>query len=334
MSRDNTDDFDLEEFRVASEREADWVKESDASPSSVQARDRFADYEASRAGASRRRGAKSPSAPRREDGGKTNIPILVLIVLLACGVIFAGWKLASIFLNYHRDRSAYNDIASRAVFTVQGLETDKPDVIAPTGQTQERFVSEVPLVIDWEVLRAENEDIVGWIYCPDTVVNYPVVQTTDNEFYLTHGFDKASNTSGAIFTDTNAVLGVTQCNYIVYGHNMKDGSMFGTFRKYVDTSYYDEHPTLYLLTPQQNYRIDLICAHMVKATIDNYPGYFSTLADYQTYLNEITSSAFWVNAEAVTTDYQLITMSTCSTTAAAGFEDARLQLQGMLVPIR
>ena len=274
---------------------------------------------------------------RRGRGGSRTAVLMVLIAVLVLGMAFAGWRLASIFLNYRRDRSAYEQLADRAIValaepeerTGQSADTAQTDPAARTGT---RVTSEVPLTVDWEYLRSINSHIAAWLYCPDTVVNYPVVQVDDMEFYLTHGFDGNPNTSGALFADSNSVLGITQSNYIIFGHNMKDDSMFGTFKYYVEKSYYDAHPVMYLLTPNGNYRIDLLCAHLSEATYDHFPGYFSTDADLMSYIGEITSDSFWVNYDAVGTEHQLVTLTTCTT--AAGYEDARFVVNGVLVPIQ
>jgi sortase B len=298
---------------------------------------RAADYEASR------RTSSAPPRKKVEPGEpayrpsrrrrKTNAPLIAVIVLLVLGMGFAAYQLGSIFLNYHRDRSAYNDLASMAISSLAEAEEEGSDVVTETPEPgQETVVSEVPISVDWDYLESINSDVVGWLYCPDTVINYPVVQTNDHQFYLTHGFDGESNTSGTLFADMNSVEGIVQSNYIIYGHNMKDDSMFGSFQEYSSQSYFEQHPTLYYLTPYGNYRIDLFCAHIVEATDDNYPGYFSSTADYQSYLNKVTSSAFWVNYDVISTDYQLLTMSTC--TSAAGYSDPRLLVQGMMVPIQ
>ena len=266
-------------------------------------------------------------------GGGTNKWLIILIVALGLGMIFAAWRLSSFLLNYHRDRSAYNELASSATtILAQPTEQTEEAEVVSGSVTGGRVVSELPLSVDWEYLRGLNSDIVGWLYCPDTIINYPVVQSEDHEFYLTHGFDKNPNTSGALFADRNSVLGIEQSNYIIYGHNMKDESMFGTFKNYVNQSYYEQHPTLYYLTPNGSYRIDLICAHVVESTYDNFPGYFSNLGDYQSYINQIASEAFWINYDLITTEYQLMTLSTC--TSAAGYDDARFVVHGMMVPIQ
>lgn len=263
-------------------------------------------------------------------------PVLILILLLIGGMIFAAWQLGSIFLNYSRDRSAYEDLANSAISGMAEAEDTTISASTPDPNTrpdlEDPQVSEIPFTVDWEYLASINSDIVGWLYCPNTVINYPVVQSSDHDFYLDHGFDGQSNTTGTLFADRDSVSGIVQSNFIIYGHNMKDESMFGTFKYYADESYYEAHPTLYYLTPDQCYRIDLICAHIVEATNENFPGYFASIDDYNTYLSRITSSAFWVNTDAVTTEHQLLTMSTC--TSASGYRDPRLLVQGMMVPIQ
>lgn len=291
---------------------------------------------------------QKPSRPARSHTGepayrqsgkkrrrKTNTPVLILIVLLVAGMGFAVWQLGSIFLGYSRDRSAYNDLAAAALSEMAEKEdtSRQPEGSEPLPETPDTPVeSEIPFSVDWEYLRSINSDIVGWLYCPDTVINYPVVQSQDHDYYLDHGFDKASNTTGTLFADRASVSGITQSNFIIYGHNMKDESMFGTFKHYVDASYYNEHPILYYMTPNGSYRIELISAHTVEATADNFPTYFSSTSAQQEYLNRITSSAYWVNYDAVTTDYQIITMSTC--TSSSSHSDPRFLVHGIMIPIQ
>ena len=274
--------------------------------------------------ASRGRGRKSSASA----------PMIIILVLLIGGMIFAAWQLGSIFLNYRRDRSAYQELAKNAISGLAEAEDPAAALFTPdpNARPEEVTASEIPFTVDWDYLASINSDIVGWLYCPDTVINYPVVQSSNHDFYLNHGFDGSSNTTGTLFVDRDSVPGIVQSNMIIYGHNMKDESMFGTFKHYVDRSYYEAHPTLYYLTPNQCYRIDLICAHIVEATNENFPGYFSSLSDYNSYLGRITTSAFWVNSAAVTTEYQLLTMSTC--TSSSGYSDPRLLVQGMMIPIQ
>ena len=272
--------------------------------------------------------------PRRRRGSRTqNILLIVLVVVLVAGVLVAGGKLGSALLNYRRDRTAYNDLADEALSGLaEPNATTSPDQqVDPNAGQQTQ--SEAPFAVNWDYLRSVNSDVVGWIYCASTQINYPVVQTFDNEFYLHRDFtSQQPNTSGTLFVDPNATLGVTYSNYIIYGHNMKDGSMFAAIEDYVAQSYYDEHPVMYYLTPTQNYRIDLIAGRIVESTLDNYPGYFSNDQEFSNYLNDITSHSFFGTHAGVNTGYQLVTMSTCD--YSGNYNDPRFLLQGMLVPIQ
>ena len=289
---------------------------------------RSMDYEPYRAG-----GDDEPvySGQRR----RSSAPLIILIVILVIGMLFAAWQLGTIFLNYHRDRAAYNDLAGNAISALAEAETKDDDgeeaEEAEDEENDKPVVSQVPIQVDWAYLQSVNSDVVGWLYCPGTVINYPVVQTNNNDFYLKHGFDQQSNTSGTLFADKDSVAGIVQSNFIIYGHNMKDNSMFGSVAKYVDKSYYEENPVMYYLTPNGNYRVDLIGCHIVESTAENYPLYFSSITDYQNYLDRISPSFFWINKEAMSTDYQLMSLSTCSYTS--GYSDPRLLVHGVMVPI-
>ncbi len=283
-----------------------------------------------RSGRSYEEQARARSYNSRRRRQKRNIPLIILAVVLAVGMVIAGWQLISILLNYQRDRSAYNDLASNAISALAETE-DETDSSQDATNGEESDDTFVPIVVDWEYLESINTDVIGWLYCPDTVINYPVVQASDNEYYLKRGFNQESNTSGTLFADVSSVMGINMCNFIVYGHNMKDGSMLGTIEGYVDQSYYEEHPIMYYLTPTETYRIDLIAAHIVESTLDNYPGYFDSTADYQAYLNQITSSSLFSTNATVSTDYQLITLSTCD--YSSSYNDPRFLLHGLLVPL-
>lgn len=270
--------------------------------------------------------------PRRRRGG-TGL-LIGLIVLLVLGMAFAGYQLGSIFMNYRRDRSAYSELASNAISELPVRTAAPEDAGAQAGSGRdvaEITVSQVPISVDWDYLRSVNSDVVGWLYCPGTIINYPVVQNPDNEYYLKHGFDRQSNVSGAIFADAGSVIGSPSSNLVIYGHNMKDKSMFGSFQAYVSESYCDENPSLYLLTPDRNYRIDLFGTHIKEGTVDNFPTFFGSTEAYQSYLDSVTSSFYWIKRDVINTNYQLVTLTTC--TSASGYSDARLLIHGVLIPI-
>lgn len=350
MDRDNRDDFDFSRDwlrDMMDDEPAPAPQKTARTPASNTAgrheRTPAEDYEAYASARRSRPRTERPVPDNFDDledvlAGKrrknTSVPLLIFVVVLVLGMLFAAWQLGSILLNYHRDRSAYNDLASNAI---SALAESDPDAAQMQGTQMEaadvRVVSEVPIEVDWSYLRSINDSVIGWLYCPtNTVINYPVVQSSDPEFYLTHGFDKEPNTSGTLVADIDSVSGVTLSNLIIHGHNMKDNSMFGSFQSYVDRSFYEENPIFYYLTPSANYRIELFACHMVEATSDNFPVYFSNADSYLSYVNSISSSCYWFRQDKVNTDYQMVTLSTCS--SGEGYDDARLLLHGIMIPVQ
>ena len=105
--------------------------------------------------------------------------------------------------------------------------------------------------IDFAELRKINEDIVAWIQIPGIDVDYPVVHGEDNEYYLHHTFQKEANKAGSIFLPYRNRADFTEQRVIIYGHNMKDGSMFGNLKKYQDNAFRKESGTAYLYLPEK-----------------------------------------------------------------------------------
>ena len=260
---------------------------------------------------------------------KQSLPLIILVVVLVFGVLFAGGKLLGIMLDYRRDRSAYDELAENALSGMAEPDAT-PDPNAQAGSGDSGVTA--PSSVNWDYLRSVNSDVIGYIYCPGTTINYPVVQTTDNDFYLHRSFwDKQENVSGTLFADSVCNIGSQYNNFIIYGHNMKDGSMFASLQKYVDATYYEQHPTIYFYTPQGDYRVELIAAHITESSMTNYPYYFNDDYDYQVYLNELTSHSFFATHTAVSTSYQLMTLSTCD--YSGGYNDPRFLVHGLMIPV-
>lgn len=117
---------------------------------------------------------------------------------------------------------------------------------AQTGQEEdiEQSVQERVMLTKFSALYAENEDIVGWLSVPGTVIDYPVMQCKDNEYYLRHNFYGEEDRYGCLFVKDIADVDTPGTNFIIYGHNMKDGFMFGDLDKYGKISFYQTHTSL------------------------------------------------------------------------------------------
>lgn len=121
-------------------------------------------------------------------------------------------------------------------------QSSKGRYLSPTRKTAIKPVSETaPIKVDFERLQEENKDIIAWLYCPDTEINYPVVQSKDNEYYLRRLLDGTWNIAGTLFMDYRNAADCSDLHTIIYGHNMKNNTMFGSLPKYSKQEYYEEH---------------------------------------------------------------------------------------------
>ena len=219
-----------------------------------------------------------------------------------------------------------------SVFQIVKITYDNKTAEKENTELQQRFVKkvakrqddktvQVPIRIDFEALQTENNDIVGWIYCPDTPINYPVVKGKDNNQYLRADLKGKYLVTGTIFVDyRNGNIGADS-NYILYGHNMKNSTMFGTLVKYKEQAYYNAHPIMYYLTPNGNYLIELFAGTVVKDDSDIYQ-----LTPQQATVEDLKAKSTFVSAFTTDITDSIITLSTCS----YDFNNARYVLLGRL----
>ncbi|MBQ4290824.1 MAG: class B sortase [Clostridia bacterium] len=121
-----------------------------------------------------------------------------------------------------------------------------------------------PISVNFDVLKQLNENAIGWLYQAGTPINYPVLQGKDNAYYLDHSFDGKYNVYGCLFLDFRNSAGFSDNASIIYGHEAKNGSMFGSLSGYKTQEYYDAHKTMYLFTPEGNYRIRIFAGCIVQ----------------------------------------------------------------------
>ena len=122
--------------------------------------------------------------------------------------------------------------------------------------------------INWKKLKRINKDIVAWIKVPGTKVSYPIVQGKDNSTYLHRTFHKKYNPSGCIFLDYKCKKDFMSDNNVIYGHHMRDGSMFATFVKYKNRSFWKKHQKIILYLPKETRTLKVIAARANKP--ENY----------------------------------------------------------------
>ena len=235
----------------------------------------------------------------------------VITVCLIGIILVSGYKIGKTMWEYQVAKSAYTNISEK---------TAKVDPKQFTG------------VVDWKTLKKVNPDVQGWLYQKGTVINYPVVQGTDNDTYLHTRFDKQWSGGGTLFVDCRMEKDFRGFNSIIYGHHMKDGSMFRSIRGYTkEDGYYDKHKTLELATPHGNYHLVVFSAFITKATDEDTYKMTYDEAEKQAYIDrawERSELPLTKDSVDVTKNDRLVTLSTC----AYDYEEARYIVMCKMVP--
>jgi len=236
--------------------------------------------------------------------------LIVLCVILVGVFLYSGYRIISTIMGYKQAEKTYTEVANQFATVVASptpvpVESDKPQ-----GDGIDPEVS--PLNIDFAGLRAQSTDYVGWIYSPNTAINYPIAYTDDNFYYLDHIPGEIQNANGTIFIDCRNASDFSDQNTCIYGHNMNDGSMFASLRNYRDADYYPEHPVIYLSTPDFNYRLDLIAGFITEPTSFAYANNFDSPDQFMGHIELIKDlSTFKSDVEVKETD-KIVTLSTCT----------------------
>lgn len=251
--------------------------------------------------------------------------LLTAALLVAIGVFcYAAFNLYHIYTEYKKGSDEYNKIAEMAVTERDPDEDDLVEMAGPDGQKLA-----VPMKVDFASLRSVNEDVIGWIYVEALDgVSYPVVKGSDNSTYLHMTYEKNYNFAGTIFIDYENSADFNDCNTLVYGHNMKNGSMFGQLKNFSkDDSAYGKSKYFWIFTPEKNYRYEIISAYTTAVNSDTYTLFKGPGQEFQDYLNKIVGySEIRTTPGDMTIDDKIVTLSTCT-----GNESTRYVVQGKRV---
>ena len=228
------------------------------------------------------------------------------IVFVLCLIVFVGS--AGILLNYFltgmREQSSLEDLAK--------LKTEREDMKTDKGTVIGKYVD----------LYEANSDIIGWITVDGTKIDYPVMQTQDDpEFYLRRNFQKEHATAGVPFMDASSDIFVPTSNFLIYGHNMKNGTMFHDMLKYKDKSFYQEHKTFRFDTIYKGGQgtYEIIAAGYSKIYSEDsdafkyyqYAG-ITSRSDFNEYLKGVKELSEYNTGVSAEYGDQLVTLSTCA----------------------
>ncbi len=183
--------------------------------------------------------------------------------------------------------------------------------------------------IDHEKMLWMNEDYVCWIYAPNTYIDYPVVQTDNNSEYLDKMFNGRHNAAGTLFVDYRNLPDFQDPNTLIYGHNMRNNSMFGALTDYEDQAYYEAHPYMLTFDDGEIYLVEVFAAYITSDEDHCYDIAISGEEDMALFVNTALRKSDIETGVEVQMNDRLITLSTC----AYAFEDARYIAIGRLVEI-
>lgn len=254
--------------------------------------------------------------------GKTSKKeVLRRIIFCISVVVFVVcvFKLFQIGKGYYDNKKSYDEVRQYA-----------PEEINP-GTEGMSDGSEEPLFIftkeNYDKLLSINSDFKSWIYIPSTKVNYPVVQTSDNDYYLTHNFNKEKNSGGAIFISSNNTKPFEDENTIMHGHHMRDGSMFASLMKLKEEDVAKSTP-IYINTKDKLLKYEIFSVFYETANNNSYQNGFANKDEFVSYVNKLKSkSMFNLERGEFTSTDKMITLSTCD----YDVDDGRLLVCAKLV---
>lgn len=212
------------------------------------------------------------------------------ILLIICIFIFciSTWKLYGYYRSYKKAKDTYSKIAKENV-----------------------KISKNERKIDFKKLKSQNQDIAGWIYIRGTTIDYPIVQGKDNEEYLHQDFNKKKSSSGTIFLDNNCKKDFTSDNNIIYGHHMKNGTMFAQLLKFREKSFLKKHNEIMIFTPDRTIHLKVISAYAQKAQ-NKIPVTFANDKQKKAYIKKIESMSEQTIKTSRINDSHIYTFVTCS----------------------
>ena len=236
------------------------------------------------------------------------------IILLACLAVFlfAAWKLWGYYKHYSGGRKEYENLR-------QYVTEKEPE------KKKNKKKDKCPIDVDFDALRKINPQVVGWLYVSKSDISYPIVQAEDNEYYLHRTFEGNSSFVGAIFLDSLCNPDFTSDNSIVYGHNLRNGEMFGMLKGYYDTEYssnadYRKHKKIWVVTPDHELEYEIFAAREIDVNedLDVYTIQFSDVEEYENYLVSAAKKSLYKTEAEVSAEVPMLTLSTCTSATQSG----------------
>jgi len=262
---------------------------------------------------------------------------ILLGICLAAVLVFGGWLGYELFTDWQS--SSYYSALAADVETRPRSPGDRPPrpVAPPSGGGYENETNgdeypeyvEDPWVpyVDFEVLSERFPGIVGWIRLDGTQLDYPIVQGTDNNFYLGHLPDRTRHRSGSIFMDFRNEPDFSDRNTLIYGHMSRTDDMFGALKHYRTQAFFDQNPVMYIHTPETDFQLVIFAGYIVDSGVESPTIRFRDDESFEEYIASIRRRSEFRSDVEVTAQDRIVSLCTCQ----YDFDNARLVIVGKLV---
>lgn len=250
----------------------------------------------------------------QEKQRRRTVVICSLVAILCLGYVIFYYYL------YERNSNEYEHLAS--LKTEDNITVNNEVHI---NYTKEEEKKELIVLEKYKKLFSQNKSLIGWIKIDDTNIDYPVMQTVNNEYYLDHNYNQQYDKNGSIFLDKDCDITNPGTNMIIYGHHMKSGKMFGNLKLYSNKSYYDEHPIIQFDTIYEEGRYQIM--YVFRSRIYNedeivfkYYQFFdvATPEEFDSNMSEMAKLSLYDTGVTATYGDKLITLSTCDNSEQDG----------------
>lgn len=248
--------------------------------------------------------------------GKRDIKSTIIFVIALLVFVYALVRLGMIFWEYTKGQQSYDKLKDFTSSTEVGKGGD-------SGLAPEDFT------VDFEALKKINPDIVGWIRFENMDISYPIVRGKDNDYYLTHTFDKQELKCGSIFMEAENAADFSDDNTFIYGHNMKDKSMFAKLNQFKDEQVYRENPEFLIYTENAIYRYNIFSCYVADISWDSFNYQFASDKAYANWLETVRGRSLYDTGITPTQEQKTVTLMTCT---SAG-ENYRFLVHGTLAEV-
>lgn len=239
--------------------------------------------------------------------------LILLFLIFLTIIIISSLKI----LNWHEDNKKTKDVINDVDTDYQEVEDNRNTeyVNEPEDPQDDYFYFiNFPLInVDFNKLIKKNADTIAWLNVNNTNINYPVVQTTDNDYYLTHSFDKKVNEAGWVFMDYRNNKNFENKNTIIYAHSRLNKTMFGSLSKVLKESWYNnkDNHIIRISTPTENSSWQIFSVYKIKSETYYITTDFNNNTEYETFLNTIKNRSKHDFNTSITTNDKILTLSTC-----------------------